>query len=352
MKKLVLFPCICIALLTHGQITTIHDIQYSTTGPSPLDGMTVTTEGVVTASNEWDNLGAIFIQQEGAVEWGGIQLKGSSDLYTLEVGDRVLITGVVDETSGGTTLNFITNVTVLDSNVVIDPVSVDPDLFSNYSFPENAEYEGMLLTLERAPNTVFIVDQNPDEPNNFGDYRIGSSISDPDMGCRVLAGRQTSSLFSSLFVSYINDEAWETNSGSMYVPGIVVSAGDEFVSVSGILVYGFGDLRLLPRNNGDFVPVDDSGIADRKGIDLQFTVGPNPTTGTATVRLAAQRANTMVLRISDILGKSVSATTYLIVPGENTFVAPTLGLPPGTYILDVRVDDAGAAGILIKESGE
>ena len=58
MKKLVLFPCICIALLTHGQITTIHDIQYSTTGPSPLDGMTVTTEGVVTASNEWDNLGA------------------------------------------------------------------------------------------------------------------------------------------------------------------------------------------------------------------------------------------------------------------------------------------------------
>lgn len=297
-------------MLTHGQITTIHDIQYSTTGPSPLDGMTVTTEGVVTASNEWDNLGAIFIQQEGAVEWGGIQLKGSSDLYTLEVGDRVLITGVVDETSGGTTLNFITNVTVLIATWSSAPYPW-VSILSNYSFPENAKYEGMLLTLERAPNTVFVVDQNPDEPNNFGDYRDRFQHIGPDMGCRVLAGRQTSSLFSSLFVSYINDEAWETNSGSMYVPGPWFQQAMNSFRFPVSWYMALYAVRL-PGTTATSSPwTIPAYCVLKRGIDPQFTVGPNPTTGTATVRLAAQRANTMVLRLSDILRKTVSATTYL-----------------------------------------
>ena len=87
MKRLGPIFLILISTLCQAQITPIIDIQFSTTGPSPLDGTKVTTEGVVVASGEMNNLDAVFIQQEGKSEWAGIQLRGSSELINLKIGD-------------------------------------------------------------------------------------------------------------------------------------------------------------------------------------------------------------------------------------------------------------------------
>ena len=83
----------------------------------------------------------------------------------------------------------------------------------------------MLVEVSYGQDSVIVVQRNADGPNNnFGEYRIGSDTALPDTGCRVLAGRVTSSIISSLDVSYVNDSIWTDNSGMMNVP-IMFSKG-------------------------------------------------------------------------------------------------------------------------------
>mgnify|MGYP000468445895 CR=1 FL=1 len=42
------------------------------------------------------------------------------------------------------------------------------------------------------------------DPSNFAEYRVGPDTTDAGAGCRVIAGRVTSSVYSSLNVSYVN----------------------------------------------------------------------------------------------------------------------------------------------------
>jgi hypothetical protein len=242
--------------------TTIVDVQKSgTDGVSPLANQIVTVEGVVTASAEGDNLDAVFIQQPGPTEWAGIQLTGFG-LFLLEVGlkigDLVRVTGTVEESSGMTLLRIDTvdDIMILGKGTV-DPLVLDPNIFIKWGWDTTEPYESMLIELRNPDGgDVFVVAVNADGPlNNFGEWRIGSNIADTAMGCRILTGRQSSNITSSLNVSYINNEQWASNSGRLNVPPIVVQDGDRFPLVRGIMINHFGHMKLLPRNNADFVPI-------------------------------------------------------------------------------------------------
>ncbi|MEO1438147.1 MAG: hypothetical protein AAFV80_21575, partial [Bacteroidota bacterium] len=82
---------LCTVGLLHAQVsTTIEAIQMvninGSTDASTFDGQLVTVGGIVTASAEADNLGVVFIQQEGLSEWAGIKLKSGSALIDLQIG--------------------------------------------------------------------------------------------------------------------------------------------------------------------------------------------------------------------------------------------------------------------------
>lgn len=244
---------------------TIFDIQYTpySSGISPYVDQTVTVEGVVTASLSTEtpgDLGYVYIQQENQLSYAGIWLRQGSTLSQLKRGDRIEVEGVVTESFGMTALTDISSINVLGTGE-IEPLVLNPDSFTIYS-GDQEQFEGMLVTMEHptAGERLYVVEQNADAvtSNNYGEYRIGTDEFNPSSGCRVLTGRSGGN--SSLYTSYVNDSLWATSSGTMMVDPFVVDYGHSLESMTGILYYSFGNMKLLPRNNDDVVGYGDAPI--------------------------------------------------------------------------------------------
>lgn len=256
---------------------TIYDVQYTpyTAGNSGYITQSVTVEGVVTASSQAGDLGYVYIQQEGQLAWAGLSVKGNTSLATLKRGDKVSVTGTVIEDFGYTTLGNVTAVSIIGTGT-IEPLYLDPSNFTSYGYASNEQYEGMLIGLINASGKLFVVDPNADAPSNFAEYRVGTDQFDPANGCRILAGRQNSSSFSSLNVSYVNDSMWATTAGTMNVPVLVVSDTVTMDTLVGMCYYSFSNIKLIPRNNADF-----------KGINLLPADTTQDTTGSYVGQLFA-----------------------------------------------------------------
>ena len=119
-------------------ITKIHEIQGNGT-ISPFEGQTVTIEGIVTGdfqagSGTHGNLAGFYIQEEdtdidgNAATSEGIFINdGNNPSVNVRVGDRVQVTGTVDELSNLTAITNIANVTVQSSDHAL-PAIVDLNL--------------------------------------------------------------------------------------------------------------------------------------------------------------------------------------------------------------------------------
>jgi len=256
---------------------TIRDIQYTPypIGRSGYVGDTLTLRGIVTASAESNNLGYVYIQQDGEIAWSGIWVNGGSLITNLAIGDRVAVTGVVEEYFGLTRLANISNVQVIQTGQTLPTTVLNPNLFSTYDFATCEKYESMLVELQNPNGNLFVVDTNADaaQSRNNGEWRVGNDILDPTSGCRVLTGRQGSTTFSSLNVSYVNSPVWATTDGTMNVPVIVVTPGQELVGIKGILTYSFSNMKLIPRNNEDVL---DASTNVSKTFINRVKIYPNP----------------------------------------------------------------------------
>lgn len=244
---------------------SIFDVQYTpySNGISPYVDQTVSVDGVVTASvnsSDTGDLGYVYIQQEGQLSYAGIWLQQGSTISQLERGDQVTVEGTVVESFGMTALTDVSSVTVNGTGSV-DPLVLNPDSFSVYTSSQEP-YEGMLVRMEHPTNgeRLYVVEQNADEVtgNNYAEYRIGTDEFNPSAGCRVIAGRQSGN--SSLYVSFVNDSLWTTSNGTMNVDPYVVEYGHSLESMSGILYYSFGNMKMLPRNNHDIVGYGDAPV--------------------------------------------------------------------------------------------
>lgn len=222
---------------------------------SPFVGETVTVSGVVTASEEIDNLGYTYIQQRNEMKWAGINLYGSPDLGNLSIGDSVEVTGEVVESFGFTRLN-VSSVNNRGSVATIDAVELDP---SDASIVWE-EYEGMLVKLANTAGKINI--NNPDL--NFGEYSVGSGAS-ASTTFRVLTGRSSGSAFGSLNVSLVSRTLYATTDGNMRVPLVLTADTIEMDTYTGIVYYSFSNYKLTPRNNADIenlsVPFNPAPIA-------------------------------------------------------------------------------------------
>ena len=310
---------------------TIRDIQFTpySVGRSGYTGDTVTLKGIVTASAAPENLGFVFIQQEGQNEWGGIWVNGGSLITSLAVGDKVSVTGIVEEYFGLTRLTNISNASVVAAGQPVpQPISINPATLTTYDFAINEKYEGMLVKLENpvAGQNLFVVDSNADaaQLRNNAEYRIGADVNDPNTGCRVLAGRQGSTSFSSLNVSYVNSPIWQTVDGTMNVPLVLVVPGMEFSTVQGIMTYSFSNMKLLPRNNSDMVLV---ASASDMFSNESIVAYPNPARDNLTLRFPSE--GNRKIEIFNALGQKV-------IDMECTSANPVLnicGTHPGVYRL-------------------
>ncbi|MFK7971529.1 MAG: T9SS type A sorting domain-containing protein [Bacteroidia bacterium] len=334
---------------------TIRDIQFTpfSDGRSGYDQAVVTVEGVVVASAEATSLGTIFIQQENETQWAGILLAGNPALSALKEGDKVEVTGTVLDAGNGPSFDFtrIDNITAINTigTGVITPVEIDPSNFSVYDAQLTEPYEGMLVTVKTPGTTgqkLYVVDKNPDGPtNNFGEYTLGSDIFDPAVGCRVLAGRNTGSAPGSLNFSFVNDSTWENNSGVMNVPVYEVNYQDSMISMSGIMYYSFGNMKLLPRRNDDVVAYSgQNGI----GVSIEGPLAgsevvayPNPAFEQLNVRYNFPVAAKASIVLRDMLGRTIAMERVNGTEGRVSFA--TNSYAKGTYVLTVVAEGAVVA---------
>lgn len=343
---------------------TIYDVQFAKeddNGVSPYQGQSVSVTGVVTASAQPGDLGYVYIQQPNQNRWAGLPLIQSSELNDLARGDSVRVTGQVVENFGLTAME-VNSVTDLGDGTVPNPVLVSPDSFTNRTYFAEA-LEGMLLVFANRDNSkIFVVDNNADDnfgsDNNFAEYRVGTSLLSDANGCRVLAGRQTNSAFSSLNVSYVNDSSWAANDGliSPSIPLCVVAPGDSMCSLAGIMTYSFGNFKLLPRNNDDFVsysgencpdPSEDvcvlpdtlSLVAVSVLDPVQGTLRayPNPAQRHLTVEHELTRPQALQVELLDLMGRRLRSLRT--VAGERRSELSLDGLNAGLYLLRVRAGD-------------
>lgn len=326
--------------------TTIVDVQFvPSTFSSASSGyinMDVTVEGVVTASAEATNLGYVFIQQENELAWAGVMVTDNPSLATLTVGQKVRVTGTVKESFNFTRIEQISSVQVLGTGT-INPVTLDPIVFATWGISTSEPYEGMLLKFENPTQgqPLYAIDNNPDAPSNFAEWRIGKDLFSPADGSRILVGRVTSSSYSSLNVSYVNDPMWASTDGIMNVPVIVVNNGDQFNSVTGVMAYTFGNFKLLPRNNNDVDAI--VGIED--GRPASITAYPNPVYD--QFRLAyslegMEEGSTAV--IYDMMGRKMQTISLDLQSGET--LVNVANLAAGNYIVKVVGNNANILDIV------
>jgi len=311
--------------------TTIYDVQYTpyANGNSGYINTDVTISGIITASV--NDLGYVMVQQEGGLlGWAGLSLTGNASLATLATGDKITATGTVKESFGMTRLESISAISKTGTGT-IQSVTAPVDSFSSYKYSRNEQYEGMLVTFNNPGKKLYVVAKNAETGANQGEYRVGKDVFSPKAGCRVLAGRQTSTTFSSLNVPYVNDSLYMTADGIMNVPPCVVNYQDSMESVTGIIYYSFSNMKLLPRNAADFVKF--SGVnCPLTSVDNTLLEGvsvyPNPAADMLHIRMEANTPAIAVLR--DMTGREVARTT---AQGET--VLSTVNVANGTYVLSI-----------------
>jgi hypothetical protein len=310
---------------------TIKDMQYTpySIGRSGYVGDTVTLQGIVTASAASDNLGYVYIQQPGISEWGGIWINGGSLITNLAVGDKVSVTGTVEEYFGLTRLSNISAANVVQTGQPVPtPIAINSADMSLYDFAKCEKYESMLVSLSVPANGLFVVDTNADASSsrNNGEYRIGSDINDPTSGCRVLAGRQGSSTFSSLNVSYVNSPLWQTVDGTMNVEPFIVWMGQPVLSAQGILTYSFSNMKLLPRNTADL----SLNTSTARKINRQIKIRPNPAQDQITIEEVGPLDRAEVFNSNGRLMSVQSADNLKVGSLSNGLYRVQLVKPDGT----------------------
>jgi len=293
---------------------TIMDVQYSPFGSgfSGYNNYVVTVSGIVstdTTDIEGDgaNIGPQVYLQDGSSQWSGIQIFGV-DADNVRRGDKISVTGLVNESFG------ITRIGTLDNGVQITPNGTGlelplPLIISTSDIGTSAgntlpaeSYEGVLVKIEN----VTILDDNadgdtgPDQGSggsrNFGEIFI-TDTSNVQMRLELQDG------------THEYNNYWDVSQENS---GIRIETGNTFESITGILFYSFSNYKLVPRKNDDFAGhVTD--VEKNEVLPEQYSLSqnyPNPFNPSTIIEYnipnesLALNSN-VVLKIYDVLGREV-----------------------------------------------
>ncbi|MGY8952412.1 MAG: T9SS type A sorting domain-containing protein [Flavobacteriales bacterium] len=325
----------------------ISDVQFTpyADGVSIYRGQEVTVTGIVTAGGKDGDLSMIHMQEEGVIGgWSGIILANAGRTFDRNL--KIQVTGTVQEDNRGrTAIGNITKIKELGIGSIKPFYSV-PDSFSTrYDFTKHEKFESVLVGLINGTTTgngkLHIVDTNPDAPNNFAEYTVGRDPFDPSTDCRVVAGRSDANTTSSTFVSYVNDSPRIADSASYPVQKILVRDTMNMDTLIGIMTISFSNMKLMPRNNADFIGInvlptdttkkDTTSVNELIGENSSFRVFPNPASEQITV-VNSSDSRYVSIRIIDLNGKEVARTETVLE--ENNI--PLYDLGAGVYLLQIE----------------
>jgi hypothetical protein len=265
---------------------SIYDIQYtdSASGDSPYDNDTVTTEGIVTAVFSGGN--QVWIQ-DGEGPWNGLNLYQPDPAPA--VGDRVEVTGLIEEYYGLTQLTDGA-VTVLSSG---NPLPMPEPLPTGDVSQE--QWESVLVRVDDVTVT--------DEDLGYGEWEV-----DDGTGPMVVDDLGSYS----------------------YTP----ANGDELDFVQGPLNYSFGAFKIEPRDDDDIgvdvppppvpevniheIRIDQPGGDDDEYFELSGTPGASLAGLTYLVIGDGSGGSGVVENVTDLSGQGISTSGYFVA-AEGSF---------------------------------
>jgi len=291
---------------------TIRDVQWTPfpSGDSGYEGFVVTVSGVVTTDST-DFPGSYFMQ-DGTQPWSGIWVRDPGHKPAL--GTRVQVTGRVVERYGMTVIQDLSDYGVLGQESVPEPVSLRTGDLRTGS-PVAESYESMLVQL----NNVVVANPFPDAPRNFGEFTVDDGTGEyrvDDMG-----NHSYSSLDS------------------------VLAAGDSIRTLIGIHYYSYGNFKLEPRNDGDFIGVISDVPPKPATTPLTFRLYqnyPNPFNPKTTIRYTLPEASEVRLVIFNLLGQKIRTLVHERQPaGYHLVVWDTRDergkpVPSGVYLYRIK----------------
>jgi hypothetical protein len=277
-KMLFLLFLIFSVVVSVAFATTIYDIQYTTipgpdnTYPSPLEGQTVTVEGVVTGFGYYTsgNENRFFISEPEGGAWRGVFVFNYD--FLVEQGDLVEVTGEVCEYWGLTELSYITNVTIISSGYPVpEPIVIQTADLVDAATAE--QYEGCLVEL----NDV-IVTQAQD---GYGQWYVTDTSAIP---CQI------------------DDAFFQLEN---VVPPIVITVGMEWAIIRGCVDYGFDEYGINPRTPDDLIDVV-SINENTVELTCQFLgCYPNPFNPETNALLSLKQESKVVMAVYNIKGEKV-----------------------------------------------
>lgn len=265
-----------------AELTTvsIYDIQFTEApdGASPLAGEVVTTEGIVTAASV--GVGGYFLQNGGGA-WNGLFVYSFD---TPEIGDHVVVTGLVEEYNSLTELTTTSGFTILSSGNSIETTNISTGQVNEESF------EGVLAKVWDATVTDGNIGNGQYEINDGS----GIAIVDPDI--------------------YDYDAL----------------AGQNY-NIRGVVSYAYGDRILMPRQPNDVelaTGVDE--ISDADGI----SIFPNPANDVLNLNWINGISGNVAYNLYNATGQLVTSGTVAQPMGT----VDVSDLTPGLYTLNLDTE--------------
>ena len=187
----------------------IQDVRDPSSPAHPAEGAVVTISGVVTATAAY----GFFVQDPAGGDYSGLYVYDYGD-NVVSAGDMVTVGGSYTEYYEFTELISPT-VTITGSADVPAPLLVSACDVGTGGVNQEA-YESMLVRVE----DVSVTNANPDDPNDYDEFEVDTCLRIDDY---VYADLDQSAL------------------------------GTDYASITGVLMYGFSNSKLAPRDAADLV---------------------------------------------------------------------------------------------------
>ena len=119
--------------------------------------------------------------------------------------------------------------------------------------------------------------------------------------------------------------------------------GSTFDALSGIMYYSFGNYKLVPRNDDDFIGFT-TDVNEGEEIPTEYSLSqnyPNPFNPSTTIQYSLPEAGDVTFRIYNLLGQEVKTVFNNVsqTAGTHKIVFRASELPSGIYFYSFRVND-------------
>ncbi|MCH7965624.1 MAG: T9SS type A sorting domain-containing protein [Bacteroidetes bacterium] len=318
---------------------TIQDVQYNPFGTdvSGYNHYYVTLTGTITAdTSDFPGTGVTAFQimmQNGEGPWSGIRIgtRGllGDDLSALQKGDNVTINGYIWDDAVTPTFN-VTRIDSVTSIVINSTGNTLPDYkdletnvigLGGLGEVEKEQWESVLIRY----NTILVTDENADgDPlPNFGEMLVDDGTGDTRVE--------------------LEDGNHSYHNLSDPLRTFYIMTGSTFEALSGVMYYSFGNYKLVPRNDDDFVGFT-TDVTETEEIPTEYSLSqnyPNPFNPSTTIQYSLPEAGDVTLRVYNLLGQEVKTVFNNVSQsaGTHKVVLNISELPSGIYFYSFRVND-------------